>query len=514
MQTWPTLALAAALASATLAAPNCEALAKLALHDATFTAESVPAGSFTPPGAPAVKDLPAFCRVAGSLKPSKDSDIQFEIWLPASDWNGKFQGIGNGGFAGSIGYGLLGDALRSHYATASTDTGHTGAATDGAWALGHYEKIVDFGYRAIHETAAAAKTVIRAYYGEAPKHSYFSACSNGGRQALIEAQRYPEDYDGLIAGAPAADFTHLAAEFITNVQALGDAASYIPGNKLPAIEAAALAACDALDGVQDGVISDPPRCKFDPGVLLCSGEESAKCLTAPQVDALRKIYAGLRKGKGQMYPGFPPGGETGMGGWGLWVTGGSQGSSWQFAFGTQFYKNLVYNNADWDFKTFNLDRDLSAANDKVARILNALDPDLKRFQARGGKLILYHGWSDAAIPALATVDYYKSVTAKMGDTNPFLRLYLAPGMQHCGGGPGPDSFGQGTVPHGDPQHDLGAALERWVEQGVAPDQIIASKLKSGTAVRTRPLCPYPQVARWSGSGSTDDAASFTCAAPK
>ena len=509
------LALAAALASAAVAAPNCEALAKLALHDATFTAELIPAGTFTPPGAAAIKDLPSFCRVAGSLKPSKDSDIQFEIWLPAEGWNGKFQGTGNGGFAGSIGFPLLADALRSHYATAATDTGHKAGATDAAWALGHYEKIVDFGYRAIHETAVAAKAAIRAYYGEGPKHSYFNACSNGGRQALMEAQRYPEDYDGLVAGAPAADFTNLAAEFITNVQALGEAASYIPPHKLPAIEAAALASCDALDGVEDGIIGDPSRCKFDPGVLLCSGERSPACLIAPQLAALRTIYAGLRKGNGQqVYPGYPAGGETGMGGWGLWITGASQGSSFQYAFGTQFYKNLVFNDTDWDFKTFNLDRDLAVANDKMARILNALDPDLKRFQSRGGKLILYHGWSDAAIPAPATVNYYQSVAAKMGDTNPFLRLYLAPGMQHCSGGPGPDSFGQGTVPHGDAQHDLEAALERWVEQGVAPDKIVASKVKAGAVVRTRPLCPYPQVAKWSGSGSTDDAANFTCAAAK
>jgi feruloyl esterase len=496
--------------------PKCQAVAKLALKNATFKVEEL-SGSFTPPGAPRpLTDLPAFCRVFGSLKPSADSDIQFEVWLPAtSSWNGKFQGIGNGGFAGSISYPQLADALRHNYATASTDTGHQASGIDGAWANGHLEKLVDYGYRAVHETAVAAKAVIHGYYGSAPKKSYFSSCSNGGRQALMEAQRYPDDYDGLIAGAPAADFVPLAGDFVSNLQALrNDPAITIPPAKLAAIEAAALAACDAADGVKDGVIDNPARCNFDPGVLLCSGEESNACLTAPQITALKAIYAGLKNGKGEsIYPGYSVGGETGFGGWSAWIIGPNTA---QYAFGTQFFKHFVYGDPQWNFKTFTFEKDYKVADDKVGRILNATDPDLKKFAARGGKLILYHGWSDAAIPPVATINYYNRVMTTMGEkqADAFTRLYMVPGMQHCGGGPGPDNFGQGTVAHTDPDHDVDAALERWVEKGVAPGPIVASKNKGAEVVRTRPLCPFPQEAKYKGMGNTDDAANFTCAALK
>ena len=293
------------------AAPDCEPLSKLALPGATITeARSVPAGAFTPPEGKPIPDLPSFCRVAGVIKPSSDSNIQFEVWMPASGWNGKFQGIGNGGFAGSISYAGLAGAVRHGYATASTDTGHHASGTDAGWALNHPEKIVDFGYRAIHETAAKAKAIIHAFYGEAPRRSYFSSCSNGGRQALMEAQRFPDDYDGIIAGAPANFWTHLLTQAAWDIQAtMQDPAAYIPAAKIPAIEAAALAACDALDGVKDGVLDDPSKCHFDPSQLLCKGPESDACLTAPQVGALKKIYAGPRDSKGrQIMPGFSPGG--------------------------------------------------------------------------------------------------------------------------------------------------------------------------------------------------------------
>lgn len=495
------------------AAPDCERLSKLALPAATITdARSVPAGAFTPPEGKLLPDLPAFCRVAGVIKPSTDSNIQFEVWMPAAGWNGKFQGIGNGGFAGSISYGGLAGAVRHGYATASTDTGHHASGTDAGWALGHPEKIVDFGYRAIHETAAKAKLIIHAFYGEAPRRSYFSSCSNGGRQALMEAQRFPDDYDGIIAGAPANFWTHLLTQAGWDIQAtMQDPAAYIPAAKLPAFEAAVLAACDALDGVKDGVLEDPAKCHFDPSQLLCKEPDSDACLTSPQLEALQKIYAGPRDSKGrQIMPGFSPGSEAGAGGWGPWITGTAPGNSLQFAFGTQFFTNMVYADPAWDFHTFNVDRAGKAADDKFAPILNATDPDLRRFQQHGGKLILYHGWSDAAIPAVNAIDYYQSVVAKMGaqNTGPFLRLYMVPGMQHCDGGPGPNRFGQSGVAQGDPLHDVDAALERWVEQGVAPDYIIAT---GGN--RTRPLCPYPDVAQWKGSGSTDDAANFTCAKP-
>jgi feruloyl esterase len=504
-------------------AASCEELAKLELPGTNITlAQPVAAGTFTPPAGPPLRDLPAFCRVAMTLKPSSDSDIQAEVWMPGSGWNGKFQGVGNGGFAGVISYAGLGAALVRGYATASTDTGHRAGGTDATWALDHKEKIVDFGYRAIHETTDKAKAIVQAFYGIPPSRSYFSSCSNGGRQALMEAQRYPADYDGIIAGAPAYYWTHLLAAAIWNLQATTlDPASYIPPSKLPAIQAAALAACDARDGVKDGVIEDPSRCRFDPAPLLCKGAESDDCLTQPQLTALRKLYTGPRSAKGQQInPGYSPGGEAGAGGWGLWITGAASGKSLIAAFGNNFFQNMLFNKPGWDYRTFQLDRDTRAADSAVAPILNATDPDLKRFQDRGGKLILYHGWSDAAIPGLATVNYYKSVAAKMGaeKTAGFVRLYMVPGMQHCGGGDGPSNFGQSGVGAGDAQHDIGIALERWVEEGRAPAEIIASKYKSGAnpasgVERTRPLCAYPQVAKWKGSGSTDDAANFECVAP-
>jgi tannase/feruloyl esterase len=288
---------------------------------------------------------------------------------------------------------------------------------------------------------------------------------------------------------------------------------------LKVIEAAAVAACDARDGVADGVLDDPAKCGFDPGTLLCKGEESDSCLTQPQVTALKKIYEGPRTSKGeQVFPGYVPGGETGGGGWNLWITATK---SAQFMFGTQFFGNMVFENASWDYKTFNVDRDVKVADDKTARILNSTDPNLKAFKNRGGKLILYHGWSDAAIPPQNTINYYDSVVSTMGraEADQFTRLYMVPGMQHCYGGPGPSSFGQsGTVYQSpaDARHDVSVAIEDWVEKGVAPEAIIATKPVSDGdptkgALRTRPLCVYPLVARWKGSGSTDDAANFTCA---
>ena len=515
-----TLLALTACAAIPAAARTCEDLARLVLPSATIaTAQSVPAGTFTPPEGKAIPNLPAFCRVAGVIRPTNDSQIQFEVWMPTSGWNGKFQGIGNGGYAGSISFSGMGPALSHGYATASTDTGHHASGVDASWALGHPEKMVDFGHRAMHETAEMAKTLIRTFYGEPPRRSYFSSCSNGGRQALMEAQRYPNDYDGIIAGAPANFWTHLLTQAMWDTLAtMQDPSSYIPASKLAAIEAAALAQCDELDGVKDGVIGDPERCSFDPSALLCKGAESDSCLTGPQIAALKKIYAGPKTSAGQqVMPGFPPGGETGGGGWGLWVTGPAPGKSLQYAFGTQFFSNMLYGNAGWDFHTFNVDREVQAADSKMAPIVNATDPDLTAFKEHGGKLMLYHGWSDAAIPAGNTVNYYQSVRSKMGAAGAaeFIRLYMVPGMQHCGGGPGPDVFGEFGVPQGDPQHDMEAALENWVEQGAPPGPIIATKYKTGSdrssgVVRTRPLCPYPEVAHWKGNGSTDDAGNFVC----
>jgi hypothetical protein len=502
-------------------AATCENLAALALPNTTVTiAEARPAGEFTASGIKPIANLPAFCRIAGSMKPSSDSDIRFEVWLPSSNWNGKFQGIGNGGYAGAISFAGLADAVRNGYATASTNTGHEDSVTSARWALNHPEKIIDFGYRAIHETASEAKAIIRAFYGEAPKRSYFNSCSNGGRQALMEAQRYPADYDGIIAGAPANYWTHLLSTAASGVVAtLAEPASYIPAAKLPAIEAAALAQCDTADGVKDGVIENPLACHFDPSILLCKTGESDSCLTVHQLTALKAIYGGLKSKTGQqIFPGLSPGGEAEQGGWANWVTGDAPEKSSMFAYSSQFFQNMVYRNPDWQFRSFDPDRDVKAADERMSSDLNSTNPELSAFHKRGGKLILYHGWADAAIPAANAINYYDSIIAKMGPDNAvaFVRLYMVPGMEHCAGGAGPNAFGQGSTPNGDRFHSIDAALEAWVEQGIAPDRIVATKYKINTdpksgVLRTRPLCVWPQVAQYKGSGSTDDAANFVCA---
>jgi feruloyl esterase len=509
------------------AAQSCDSLAALKLPKTTVTtAETVAAGAFSPPGAPPsgqaqpYRGLPPFCRVAATLAPSSDSDIKIEVWMPASGWNGKFQGVGNGGFAGSIGYGLLAAALSQGYAAASTDTGHAGG--DANFAVGHPEKVIDFGHRAIHEMTDKAKAIVAAFYGKGPERSYFSSCSNGGRQALMEAERYPGDYDGIIAGAPANMWTRIIGGSVWNGQAmLSTPGSYIPSSKLPALERATLAACDARDGVTDGVIDEPMKCRFDPSTLLCKGGESDECFTAPQIEALKKIYSGGRDAKGQpIFPGYPPGAESGGGGWGLWITGQKPGESFQLFFSRGTIGLMTFGNPKWDPLTFDFNREMKTVDDKLAPVLNATNPDLRAFKNRGGKLLIYHGWNDAAIAAGSTVDYYKSLIAKMGatDTNSFVRLFMVPGMQHCSGGPGATSFGQTAVADGDPDRNIGKALEQWVERGVAPSRIIATKYKTDNApasgvLRTRPLCPYPQVAVYNGTGSTDEAANFTCKAP-
>jgi feruloyl esterase len=506
-----------------LAASTCEALANLSLPDtAIATAVSVPAGSYTAPDGTSFPNLPAFCRVAGSIQPAADSNIEFEVWLPNSQWNGKFAGADNGGFGGAINYAKIGDALSHNYAAASTDTGHTAGSLgvlDASWALGHPEKVTDYGYRAIHQTAQMGQAILAAFYGQRPGHSYFNGCSNGGRQALMEAQRYPEDYDGIIAGSPANFMTHLFATGVWDNQAL--TVNYLPPSKLPAIEAAALAACDGLDGVVDGVIDDPRKCHFDPSTLLCQGAETDACLTSGEIATLSALYAGPVNSAGvQVFPGYPVGGQTGANGWPLWVTGPSQGTGALFGFGYYYFVNMVYGNPAWNPYAFNVDSDVAAADADTGATLNAMESDLTAFRERGGKLILFHGWSDPAIAAGNTINYYQSVLSNSRQIlrPPFIRLFLAPGMQHCQYGPGPDSFGQNGFDQGDPQHDLESALELWVEQGVAPEQIIATKYNtdldpaSGVA-RTRPLCAYPTVARWTGQGSTDDAANFECVNP-
>lgn len=511
---------------------SCEKLASLKIQNTTITlAQTEAAGTFVGPPAPFTggdlsplyKSLPGFCRVLAEARPTADSDIKIEIWLPASGWNGKLQGIGNGGFAGIIDDRQLGLAVKAGYAATATDAGHTGSPVDAAWALGHPEKIVDFGHRGIHEMTRVTKEVVKAYYGKAQQHSYFAACSDGGREALMEAQRYPEDYDGILAGAPANNWTPLLTTAAYDTQVLTvDPASFIPPAKIPVIAAAVNAACDELDGVRDGILNDPRQCRFDPATMQCkAGDDSEKCLTEPQVVALKKLYAGTPDSAGHIvFPGYLPGAEEGNGGWGIWITGPAPVKSLMSFFGNGFFSDMVYDKPDWDYKTLKVDDGLKTANEKTAQALNSTDPDLKAFKSRGGKLILYHGWNDPAITALNTINYYDSVVKKMGqkEVNSFVRLYMAPGVQHCGGGPGADSFGIIVDPDfTDPQRSLDAAMEQWVEKGTAPGTIIASKFEGQDrthAKMTRPLCPYPQSAKYKGSGNTNDAANFVCESPK
>ncbi len=372
----------------------CESLAELKLPGVTIqSAKSNPAGKLTvsadgPDQPPQSFETPAFCRVRGVIKPAADSDIRFEVWMPTTNWNGKFEGAGNGGFAGSINFRGLAVAVRAGFASASTDTGHEAAGIEANWALGHPEKIVDFGYRAIHLTAVAGKAIVAAFYGSSPKYSYFSSCSNGGRQALMEAQRFPADYDGIIAGAPANFWTHLMVDAIWGAQAFySNPASYFSARKVPAIHRAVLAACDAADGVKDGIINDPTKCHFRAETLLCHGPETAACLTAPQVTALKKLYAGPVDSKGrQIFPGEMPGAELGPNGWPGWITGTAPDKKAAgFLFGTHFFSNMIFDDPAWDFRTFNFDTGVQLTDKKMAAILNATDPKLAAFHARGGK---------------------------------------------------------------------------------------------------------------------------------
>lgn len=527
-----TLFIAAAVsAPAHAAAPvACESLTGLSLPDTVITlATVVPAGTFDPPGATPPIDTTA-CRVAGSIRPTSDSDIRFEVWMPASGWNGKFLSAGEGGFAGTINYGGIAGALRRGYAGGSTDTGHVGGNAD--FAPGHPEKVTDYGWRGKHLQAARSKDIIRAFYGQPAKHSYFSSCSNGGRQALMEIQRFPEDYDGVIVGAPAHHWTHHLSGFLWNEQALFNTpGAHVSTTKLQAIQAATLATCDALDGVRDGVVEDPRRCRFDPASIACpAGTDGPSCLTPPQVGAVRKIMQGPRNPRTgrQIYPGYFTSAAGEPASWPLWITGPNvPGASVQGFFGNGFYGRMVYEvpvPGVWDFSTFNFDSDLAFTDTKTARTMSATETDLSPFrrQNRRGKIIMWHGWEDPAISGVDSVDYYQQVAAENKDAKDFFRLFMVPGMLHCGGGPGPNAFGQNlaqTQPLSNaPEHDVLSALERWVEEGKAPKQIIAVKYLNDSPaqgiVRTRPLCAYPKAAVYKGKGSTDDAASFKCRKPK
>jgi feruloyl esterase len=479
------------------AAPSCERMASLMLPRASVTvAMQVGAGAFpAPPGrgpnAGAVyKTLPPFCRVAATLKPSGDSVIRVEVWLPASGWNGRLQGVGNGAWAGTISYSAMATALAAGYVAASTDTGHEGNSAD--FVPGHPEKVIDFAYRAVHEMTVASKAIAAAYYGDSPKYSYWNGCSTGGRQALAEAQRFPNDYEGIVAGAPANDVTRLQGSQVwtsamTHAVTQNAEAGYIPPDKYPLIHKAALDQCDALDGVKDGVIEDPRRCKFDPKGLECKAGDGPACLTRPQLELAQKIYAGP-----SFFPGLEPGSEMG------WAT---LSGPKPMDLAVDIYKYLVFQDPRWDYLTFNPETDVARADKTISAVMNSVDPNLEPLFARGGKLLQYHGWADPGIPPGSSVNYYKSVLEAIGGkarVSDSYRLFMVPGMGHCGGGDGTSTF------------DMVSALDKWVAQGKAPDEIAASRVVNGAVVRTRPLCPYPQVATYKGSGSTDEASNFSC----
>ena len=505
-----------------LCAADCGSLKSLRLEDTTISAaEPVTGGVLALSGShPSIAGLPAFCRVTGILRPTSDSAIRFEVWLPEHDWNGKFVGAGNGGFAGSIGYDELANYLKRNFAVAGSDAGHQTEATDASWAYQHPEKVKDFGWRAVHLTRLRAAEIITAYYGKHDQKAYFDSCSDGGREALMEAQRFPDDYNGILAGAPANAWSTMVGSAVYLMQAREtDPRAYFSDLKLPAIQKASLEACDALDGVKDGIINDPSKCHFDPQILLCKGEETLECLTAPQIATLRSIYNGAGDPQGKtIFPGFTPGDEIG---WREWVIGQDPTGPSAFRYVENYFRYIVTGNPKWTELTADPAASLRQSREKAAADLDSTNADLGKFAANGGKLILYHGWNDQAISPWNTVDYYKSVQQEMGTekAESFVRLYMAPGVEHCVGGPGPSFFGQfGLETAKGSKYGLFESLVDWVEKGSPDDEITATKYapdEKGTmkVVMTRPLCAYPKVVKYSGSGDTNDAASFTCAAP-
>jgi Tannase and feruloyl esterase len=423
----------------------CDRLASLSLpHGAITSAETVR------------EPLP-LCRVAATLTPVRDSEIRIEVWMPASGWNGKFQAVGNGAFSGAIANGALRTAVQRGYAAASTDTGHSGGSA--SFALGHPEKVIDFGWRAVHEMTVAAKLIVSAHYGAAPRQSYWVGCSAGGRQGMKEAQRFPEDYDGIVAGAPGLDWTGRAASAVRVAKVLERSeAARLSAADRQVLHRAVLEACDAKDGTKDGLIDDPSTCTFDPATVP---------LTPLQIETARLIYSS----------GLLPGSELG------WTDLGWTASA--RATGLDQFRYIVFKDPAWTIQQFT-DADSARGVAEDAGTINALDPNLRPFFDRGGKLIQYHGWSDPQISPLASTRYYSAVVDALGGAAAVARshrLFMFPGMGHCGGGEGPNTF------------DMLGALEQWVEHGRAPDEIVATHATAGVVDRTRRVCPYPTACR-------------------
>jgi len=506
----PSILLAAAVvigligAIPSAAATACENLINLDLRQATINAaQIVAAGAFIPPGgatpaaATVFAKLPAFCRVTATLMPSSDSDIKIELWLPASEWNGKFLAVGNGGWAGTIPYGALAQALAAGYAGAGTDTGHRG--NNAEFAIGHPEKLVDMAYRSIHEMTVQSKAVINAHFGTPAKLSYYNGCSQGGRQGLAAAQNYPEDFNGIVAGASAWNQMRAhAARVAVNVTVNKSADSVIPPSKYRMIHDAVLKTCDETDGVADGVIENPLKCNFDYSKLMCkAGDDSATCLSSGQVQSAKAMTSPLkdpRTGKVLFEPHLMPGSELG------WATiGGPK----PLAPALSGMANIAFKDAEWDYHTIDVSNDVEMADKSDEHVMFSGDPNLKPFFDHGGKLLMYHGWTDPQVSPILSITYYNNVLKTVGQEKAAnsIALFLMPGMNHCQGGDGPDTFDKVKV------------MEQWVEQGKKPTEIVASHFKNGQVDKTRPICPYPQVAKYNGVGSTDDAANFSCVAP-
>jgi feruloyl esterase len=476
-----------------LRAQSCEGLAKLGSPTVLIThAESFGWGDFATAskGLAAVTNLPAFCRVEVELKPTSDSDIRAEVWLPAENWNGKFLAVGSGGWGGSIAYEAMAEALGRGYATSATNDGHTGGS--GSFVVGHPEKLIDFAYRAEHEMTAEAKALIKAFYGRDPRYSYWNGCSGGGREGLLQAARYPEEFDGVIAGDPANIRRNAWALWLA-VETFKDPAAVIPASKYGMIHRAVLEACDAKDGLKDGLISDPEGCHVDFKALACKGADGPDCLTSRQVQSAETIVSPATTASGELlFPRLEPGTEMR---WGR-LAGGPDPAE---LFWDEF-RYVVYQDPAWDWRGFDLAHDAARAH-AIDKDVDELDPHLGAFAKRGGKLLIYHGWADQQVAPGSSVEFYRSAVAQSGDAaqaSTWIRLFMAPGMGHCSGGEGPDSF------------DKIGAMEQWVEHGKAPAQIIASHRTTGRVDRTRPLCPYPQMAHYNGTGSIDDAANFSC----
>jgi hypothetical protein len=501
---WKSSAMAGA--GETKPAAACASLVTLTGYDLAVSAAAI---------VPASADAPEYCRVTGLIQP----EVRFEIALPSA-WNGRLYMFGNGGYAGESleaqsRVAASRRALSRGFATAQTNTGHDAATEPLASFAASPHKFADYAYRAVHVTVITAKRMLQAYYDSPPRRSYFDGCSTGGRQGLIEAQRFPDDFDGILAGAPVLDFSGTMISYAAIQRALS--AAPIPPVKLRLVADAVYGKCDGADGVKDGVIDDPRVCRFSPAADLprCSGAaDDAACFSPAQIAALETIYAPVRRNGADVFPAWPvgpeiaapggPGGQPGASGWLPWFIAPAEGRPIQAAFGETFFRFMAFGapRPSFDWLTFDLAADL----DKLAAAratLDATSADLSRFKARGGKLLSYFGWADPALNPLMGVRYYERVAQQIGPaTNDFYRLFMVPGMFHCAGGVGTSTF------------DAFTPLVEWVEKGTAPETIAAARLVDGKVVRTRPLCPYPQVARYKGTGSIDDAASFHCGAPE